>query len=361
MEIPEEIIELIKQPPAEAMEFLKKKYPSVNFDYSDMEAEARARAFTVSKITQLDILQTMLTALQTAAENGSGYNEFKKNIKPYLEATGWYDENGDTINSRRLQLIYKTNIDAAIAAGRWQQMWETRDNRPYLQYRIDQLGISERHRAEHEALDGRIFEIEDQIWGFIYPPRGFNCNCGVVSISERYMKNKGLKPDNWNDKLEEKDGKFGYNVKNASGTSLFITPPKGFESHIAKGMYQPNLDKYDSRLAQAYIKGSINGPAYTRFFEGKSDTPIPVAVLNNEVQQLLQTQSRIALLHAEQRNNDLNNDDYYLLQSMIEDAGRIEKKGKTLTFLTKNGDDAYEVVMEDNSVRSYKKKSKAKK
>jgi SPP1 gp7 family putative phage head morphogenesis protein len=237
MPLTDELLSQINQPPEKAIEFLNKKFPVLKADYEQLNTEARARAFTIARITELDVLQTVLTGLEVATKSGTGFKEFKKGIGEYLTKTGWYspDEYSDKITPRRLELIYKTNTDSAIASGRWQQLWDNRESRPYLQYRIDQLGVSEKHRVEHEILNGRVFRIDDPVWDAIYPPRGFRCNCGVVSVSDTYIKRKGLKVEESGKNLTvDENGVLQYSIKTADGKTVTIKPPTGFESNVGK-------------------------------------------------------------------------------------------------------------------------------
>lgn len=239
MPFPDDLLSAINQPPEKALAFLNKKFPTLKANYDELNTTARARAFTIARITELDVLQTTLTGLEVAMKSGTGFKEFQKGLTEYLSKAGWYsNDNADgkeKLTPRRLELIYKTNTDQAVANGRWQQLWDTRESRPYLQYRTNQLGVSEKHRAEHEVLNGRVFRIDDPVLDAIYPPRGFGCNCGVASVSEAYIKRKGLSVEESGSNLVVgEDGVLSYRVKTADGRTLLIAPPQGFENNVGK-------------------------------------------------------------------------------------------------------------------------------
>ncbi|MBL7997442.1 MAG: minor capsid protein [Candidatus Kapabacteria bacterium] len=347
MPFPDDLLSAINQPPEKAVAFLNKKFPTLKANYDELDKEARARAFTIARITELDVLQTTLTGLEVAMNSGTGYKEFQKGLAEYLTKAGWYSsDNADSkekLTPRRLELIYKTNTDQAIAAGRWQQLWDTRDSRPYLQYRIDQLGVSEKHRAEHELLNGKVFRIDDPVWDVIYPPRGFRCNCGVVSVSDAYIKRKGLTVEESGKNLvEDEDGTLSYRVKTADGRTVLITPPKGFERHIAQGLYQPNLDRYDYSLARRYVQQSIKGAAFQMFFNGEISGVVPVAVLNSDYRKALEATSQVVLFSSQTRDSHtkhkLTVSDYTNLQDVVENAEKVYAvDGQKLLFAKRDG------------------------
>ena len=54
----------------EAVEFLRKKKPLTAAEYKALDSEYRAKAFTVSGYTSLEVLQKFLDELTDACENG---------------------------------------------------------------------------------------------------------------------------------------------------------------------------------------------------------------------------------------------------------------------------------------------------
>ena len=77
-------------PPAEAIRFFQKKGYKFGFDWRDVWKEEHAVAFTVAKAMQIDILQDIRAALQDALENGTTFDQFKKDLIPVLQKKGWW-------------------------------------------------------------------------------------------------------------------------------------------------------------------------------------------------------------------------------------------------------------------------------
>ena len=98
-----------------------------------------------------------------------------------LQTKGWWgrQENVDTDTGEvsqvqlgspwRLQTIYRTNLQTAYMAGRFQSQLENIDDRPYWQYVAILDG---RTRPSHRAMNGKVFRYDDPFWGSFYPHRG---------------------------------------------------------------------------------------------------------------------------------------------------------------------------------------------
>lgn len=299
MAFPEDLLSALNQPPEQALKTLRARFPNVALDASQMNSEAHAKAFTIAKVTELDVLQTVFRGIEAAVANGTGYDVFKKLTTEYLKKTGWWsDDNADAkqgkITPQRLKLIYKTNTDHAIAAGRWQQALANKEARPYLQYRIDQLGVSAKHRDEHVALDSKVFAIDDPIWAIIYPPRGFGCNCGTVSVSQAYVDRKGILVESSDGKIKEVEiadtstGEVrtakGVTIKSADGTERTIVPPRAFEEHVGEsglvGLDEVFINKlrstgtpaFQQSMIEQFVKSKERQAEYEQWIDRTLDT-----------------------------------------------------------------------------------------
>ena len=91
-------------------------------------------------------------------------------------------------STRRLKTIYRTNIDMAYAAGRWEEIEATRKTHPYLRYRCSMLETS---RESHKSWDGIVLPVDDPWWDSHYPPCAWNCKCWVEQVLKSDV-DKGL-------------------------------------------------------------------------------------------------------------------------------------------------------------------------
>lgn len=186
--------------PTEAIKYLQNKGYKLSFDYTDVSREAHHKAFTVAKMTSLDLLADVHQALLKSLEDGTGFEEFKKNIKPTLEKKGWYGikdivnpTTGEvkTINigSSRLRTIYETNMRQAYNVAREEQM----DKLPLSVYRRYASALLENTRNSHRAMHGIIKHKDDEFWILNSPANDYNCKCKKQAVSLRQMEKYGWK------------------------------------------------------------------------------------------------------------------------------------------------------------------------
>lgn len=189
--------------PDAAIDYLRAKGFKLSFDYNELKKEAHNRAFTVAKITRLDLLNDIYEELIKSMEQGIGFNEFQKNIQPTLEKKGWWGENeivnpktGEVksihIGSRRLRNIYDTNVRMAYNVAREEQM----DALPLSIYRRYVSALIETTRASHKQRHGTIKHKDDPWWITNSPLNGWGCKCRKTAYSKREIDKKGWKINN---------------------------------------------------------------------------------------------------------------------------------------------------------------------
>lgn len=189
--------------PQEALDFMLAKGLDPSFDYRDLIGAEHARAFTVAKMLDTDLLADVKASLDEALAKGTPFKEWAAGITPLLQAKGWWGTQqvtdpltGETVKAAlgspaRLQTIYRTNMQASYAAGAWDSIQAQKDLAPYLLYdAVDDY----RTRPEHHAWDGTVLEVGDDWWATHYPPNGWNCRCSVVQLSAADLVDLGLAP-----------------------------------------------------------------------------------------------------------------------------------------------------------------------
>lgn len=72
------------QPPQQNIKFLESKKPQLSFNYNDLSHQAHLKAFTIAKITKLDLLKDIKDSLLKAQKQGKSFESWKKEIKPTL-------------------------------------------------------------------------------------------------------------------------------------------------------------------------------------------------------------------------------------------------------------------------------------
>ncbi len=170
-------------PPEQAVKYFESKGMAITWGWRDMAAAAHARAFTVAGVTKLDVLEDIRTELQRAMNEGRTYADFKRDLIPLLQKKGWWGKlaqtdmetgemHGKGLTPRRLETIFRTNLQSSYMAGRYQAQLADVDNRPWWMY----VAIMDnRTRPQHSSLNGRVFRYDDPFWQKFYPPNGYNC------------------------------------------------------------------------------------------------------------------------------------------------------------------------------------------
>ncbi|MEK2642109.1 hypothetical protein AAAB92_27035 [Pseudomonas aeruginosa] len=76
--------------PEAAIEYLERKGFAITWNWHDVDAATHARALTVAKVARLDVLQDIRDALVDNLERGGTLRDFQRNLRPILEAKGWW-------------------------------------------------------------------------------------------------------------------------------------------------------------------------------------------------------------------------------------------------------------------------------
>lgn len=217
-------------PPADAIEYFKGRGYQVSENALDAWQAAQNKAFTVTGIARLDVLQDIKGALDRSLAGGTTFSTFKGDLQQTLAARGWTRlgnglhadtetaEVGAHLPGSRLRTIFRTNMQSALMAGKHRQMTDQVDIAPYWQY----VAVMDRRtRPTHAAANGRVFRADDPFWKTHYPPCGFNCRCGVRALSQAMVDARGLDVLDGSDHLERTEVVVGKETR--PGTA-FVDP-----------------------------------------------------------------------------------------------------------------------------------------
>lgn len=376
-------------PPEQAIEYFQAKGYAITWDWRELWQEAQARAFTVAKVMNTEILNDIRGALDDALNNGTTFADFEKNLTPVLQAKGWWGKT-DHVNTltgetgtaqlgspRRLKTIYQTNLQTAYMAGRYKSMMASTDSHPYWQY---VAVLDGRTRPTHRAMNGRVFRYDDALWDSHYPPNGFNCRCRVSPLSADAIERDGVTVQSSEGQLIDheirmKDGSTvpvkALRIK-LDGQDKLFAPDAGWSYNPGRAAFQPELDKYDYRVARQYVHGTLTGPAFTGWYQSMANTVeraaaggmgkqamqktlapelvagqrYPVAVLDDAARDLIGTQTRTVWLSDDTLLKQIINrtgqsiglKEYWKVQDVIEQASLIVRDGAlTLVFIKQDG------------------------
>lgn len=214
--------------PDELVSYLKSKGLQTTFNYEEMLHEAHQRAFTVAKVTKLDLLSDIHSSISEGLKEGKPFSQWADEIQPTLQKKGWWGEveaidprTGEVkdifVGSRRLRTIYDTNMKTAYAKGRYDTQMNSYAEYFYYSSVLDQLT-----RPTHAKHHGTILPKTDPFWNKNYPPNGWGCRCKVRAYTKEELESKGLKPSKFTPpQVHEKDWDY-----NPGKTNFFDTKYK---------------------------------------------------------------------------------------------------------------------------------------
>lgn len=309
-------------PPEKAIAHLQAKQAQVTGPWTEWLDGQHARGFTAANVAKLDVLQDMQDSLAKALKNGQTLQQWKDGLVPELQRKGWWGRSGTTaelqaagrvdaegviakgLTPTRLKTIFQTNMQSAYMAGRYADMIEEAEERPYWQYVAI---LDAKTRPAHRAMNGKIFRYDDPGWKTFYPPCGFNCRCRVRNFSKTDITRRKLQVDSTEGKLQE------VQVPLRSGGSASVTrysdkalpggkfqPDAGFNNNPAAATWQPSLAANDVQLSKRYVETAVQGPAFERFVQAKApEGSFPVGIAAPARQAELDLDGAVVTLGAE--------------------------------------------------------------
>ena len=173
-------------PFAEQIAFFRDKLNLPTAAWTDIWQAMHDRAFVVAGAARDDLLADLRSAVDSAVADGTTIARFRRDFDSIVKKHGWSYKGG---RDWRTRVIYDTNLRTSYAAGRYRQMKEIVDRRPFWRYRHSHA--SEHPREEHLAWDRLILRHDDPWWGTHAPPNGWGCKCYIEALSERDLERLG--------------------------------------------------------------------------------------------------------------------------------------------------------------------------
>ena len=163
----------------EAITFFRRKLRLPTRTWTDLWEGMHARAFVVAGAMKDELLADFQDSLTKALENGTTLADFRKEFDRIVATHGWSHKGSRGWRSR---VIFETNLRTSYLAGRWEQIQQNAERRPFLRY---VAVLDTRTRPDHRAWHGTVLAIDDPWWQTHYPPNGWNCRCTVQQLSQR--------------------------------------------------------------------------------------------------------------------------------------------------------------------------------
>lgn len=171
----------------EQAEFLRRKINLPTESWTDIYNAQHDWAFVVAGANRDAIVSSFREAIERVVNEGATLEQFRKDFDSIVTKTGWSYNGGRNWRSR---VIYETNLNSSYQAGRYEQLMEVRNERPYWRY-IHNDSV-EHPRPLHVSWNGLILRWDNPWWKTHFPVNAWGCHCRVESLSERDMKRLGL-------------------------------------------------------------------------------------------------------------------------------------------------------------------------
>jgi uncharacterized protein with gpF-like domain len=230
----------------QALKFLRDKLNMPTATWDELWKEAHSRAFTVAGAMEEDLLNDLRAAVDKSLADGTTLDQFRKDFSKTVEKHGWNYKGGF---GWRTATIFNTNLSTSYSAGRWKQQTDpdTLRVRPYLRY-VPSSSASP--RAEHMAWYNTVLPADDPFWDDHYPPNGWGCKCGAVSVSGRELE-----------KLQDKFAQTQFAIRTEAPPveTYEWTNPRTGEVHQVPVGIDPGWDYNPGQLEAAHKARSARG------------------------------------------------------------------------------------------------------
>ena len=179
------MIDLTPVPHEEAIAMLKGKPAVLRQTFDAMLPEIRARAFTISQVENLKVLQEVrnrIADLPAGADWATVRKDVAMSISPHLADASDPEDKEKQLSAafRRAELLLRTHGYQAYEAASYNAMVATQKAFPFWQYQTMEDGAV---RPEHAALNGIVLPADSPFWRDHYPPWDWGCRCTVVALS----------------------------------------------------------------------------------------------------------------------------------------------------------------------------------
>ena len=338
------------RPPKEVVNFFKGKQLTTSFDYREVWQEEHAFGFTVAKATEEDVLSSIRDELLKAKQQGIPFPQFQKELGTRLQKLGWWGKKdvvdpltGEAVTAQlgsphRLRVIYESNIRSAASAGQWERAQRTKKGLPYFIY---ELGPSREHRPQHVTWAGTILPVDHDWWSTHFPPNDYGCKCRVRQIPRAEAADLGGVSKAPKIKHVEY-----HNKRTGEVTSVPEGIGPGWASNPGK-VRGENLDNFlagklegvSQSHARIAIHDLVNSFRFEGIFKGQAKGFVPVGVLPQKRMTQLGTQSRVIRFSdytaskGDDKHPDVKQQDYALVQWLMENGECVEDKKSHLTFI----------------------------
>ena len=210
----------------EALDALRRKSVVLGVN-SPREVDERLlqTAFFVSGVTAENLVDQIRRELMRVREAGLTRDTFIAGVNKITELSGDH-----------LDIVWRTNLASAAAAGRWAQYHAPAVEGMYVAYEWRSLRVPGT-RPLHRAMHLFVAASDDPIWRVVWPPCGYRCLCTVLPLTAERARAAGFtgrrvyRSELQRDVVDAAEAGFAIEVEGRP--TLF--PDKGFRGNALRG------------------------------------------------------------------------------------------------------------------------------
>lgn len=164
------------------------KLPMTRDEWDSLTLEQQQKAFTVSGVAQLDVVQDVYDSIGRAIDEGTSFADWSDGIDAVLEdAWGGSVENPGW----RIETIFRTNVQKAYSEGRYSQATDpdTLEDRPYWMFDAVMDGATTEDCGD---ANGTVLPADDPFWSDSVPPIHFGCRSTIITLTEEQAIEMGV-------------------------------------------------------------------------------------------------------------------------------------------------------------------------
>ena len=203
-DLAEPSMEHLMLPFREQIDFFRRKLSLPTRAWTDIWQSQHDTAFVVAGAARTQLVADLREAVDAAIADGETLESFRRRFDAIVERRGWSYMGG---RDWRTRVIYETNLATSYAAGRWSQLQEVRESRPYWRYRHSPA--SAEPRADHLAWDGLVLRADDPWWQTHFPPNGWGCKCYIDALDADDLEALGKTGPDQAPPLKEREARVG--------------------------------------------------------------------------------------------------------------------------------------------------------
>lgn len=173
-------------PFSEQIEFFRRKLNMPTDGWTDIYGAEHDYAFMVAGANRNALVQDFRQSVEKVIADGGTLEQFRRDFDRIVATHGWSYNGGRNWRSR---VIYETNLRSSYMSGRYQQLLELRNERPYWMY-VHNDAV-EHPRPLHESWNGLVLRWDDPWWQTHFPINAWGCQCSVWALSEADLKRMG--------------------------------------------------------------------------------------------------------------------------------------------------------------------------